>query len=342
MKNILKGLSVIILFIIIVYLLGPKAPKANLDPMLPTIDASLENIEAYVADQESKVENIRPNNAASIVWADSSKQKTDFVVVYLHGFSASAMEGHPLHVETAKRYGYNLYLPRLYDHGIKRDDIFIDFTPEKLLNSAKEAIAVAKILGDSIILMSCSTGGTLSLYLAAHHPEIHSLIAYSPNIDIADNTSSMLVKPWGLQLARKAMGDTHREYEATEEMKKYWTNRYRIEGLVALKSFINASMRESTFAAVNQPVFIGYYYKNEEEQDHIISIPRIHEMFDQLGTVENLKMKIAFPETGNHVINSPICSDDISRVRSETFKFCDEVLGLKPKITILVENEYPN
>ncbi|MEZ5008505.1 MAG: alpha/beta hydrolase [Chitinophagales bacterium] len=331
MKKFFKGLLLLLILLIIVYFAGPKAPKAKIDAELPIINATTQTVEAYVALQEAQVENIKPNNASSIVWADSVGQKTPYVLVYLHGFSASPMEGDPIHFETAERYDCNLYLPRLYGHGIATEDAFLDLTPEKLMATAKEAIAVGKLLGDSLILMSCSTGGTLSLYLAAHHPEIAGIITYAPNIDIADKTSAVLVMPWGLQLTRKAMGGKYREFAASDEAKKYWTHRYRLEGLVALKSLLKATMKESTFQAIKQPVFAGYYYKNEDEKDDIVSIDRINEMFEQLGTPDKLKRKVAFANANTHVINSKLMSEEIERVRQETFKFCEEVLGLQAK-----------
>lgn len=329
MKKIFKGLLFLIVLLVIVYFAGPKASRAKLNADLPTINATIETVESYVTQQEAKVENIKPENASSIVWADTIGKRTPYVLVYLHGFSASPMEGDPIHFETAKRYGCNLYLPRLFGHGIATNEAFIDLTPEDLMASATEAIAVAKLLGDSLILMSCSTGGTLSLYLAAHHSEIAGIITYAPNIDIADKTSAVLVMPWGLQLTRLAMGGKYREFEATDEARKYWTNRYRLEGLVALKSLLRATMTKETFNAITQPVFAGYYYKNEEEKDDIVSVDRINEMFDQLGTPDSLKRKIAFANANTHVINSKLFSKELDGVRQATFDFCEEVLSLQ-------------
>ena len=89
-------------------------------------------------------------------------------------------------------------------------------------------------------------------------------------------------------------------------------------------------MTESTFKAIKQPVFAGYYYKNEDEKDDIVSIDRINKMFEQLGTPDELKRKIAFANANTHVINSKLMSEELEGVRQETFKFCEEILGLQP------------
>ena len=44
---------------------------------------------------------LKPDNEARIVWADSSRQKTAYAIVYLHGFSASLGEGDPTDTDIA-------------------------------------------------------------------------------------------------------------------------------------------------------------------------------------------------------------------------------------------------
>ena len=67
------------------------------------------------------------------------KTKTEYAVVYLHGFSASQEEGDPVHYQFAQKFGCNLYLSRLYAHGIDTTEPLGNFTAEEVWNSAKEA-----------------------------------------------------------------------------------------------------------------------------------------------------------------------------------------------------------
>ena len=69
---------------------------------------------------------------------------------------------------------------------------------------------------------------------------------------------------------------------------------------------------------------MGYYYKNEEEQDKVVSVPAMLKMFDELGS--STKQKVAFPNAGNHVLASPILSKDVAMVQKETERFLDGVL----------------
>ena len=153
---------------------------------------------------------MKKNNEARIVWADSIGRQTEYSIVYLHGFSASPMEADPIHINIANAYACNLYLARYKGHGIDNADAFEKLSPKDLVQSAKEAIAIGKKIGKKVILMSCSTGGALALYLSANDPEIAANILFSPNIALADPNSAILTGPWGLQLGRFVMGGIYR------------------------------------------------------------------------------------------------------------------------------------
>ena len=69
-------------------------------------------------------------------------------MLYLHGFSASTEEGDPVHRNIALALKANLYLPRLSDHGLIEEEPMLNFTGQKYLDSAKEALAIAKKIGE--------------------------------------------------------------------------------------------------------------------------------------------------------------------------------------------------
>ena len=144
---------------------------------------------------------IKPGNEAEIIWVDATHQQTEYAVVYLHGFSASKMEGNPVHLNLAKALHANLYLARLADHGIDTIAPMKNFTADRLWETSKQAYAIGKKLGKKVILVGTSTGGTVALKLAASYPEINSLILISPNVAINDKNAWMLNDPWGLQIA---------------------------------------------------------------------------------------------------------------------------------------------
>ncbi|WP_435624702.1 alpha/beta hydrolase [Flagellimonas sp.] len=331
LKKLLKGLVVVFGLVVLVYFVGPKVEKPDLTISLPSVPSNLLALEEMIVNREQNTPHIKKDNESRIIWHDSLPQKTEYSIVYLHGWSASQEEGDPLHIETAKRYGCNLYLPRLAGHGLQEEEPMLNLTANDLINSAKEAIAIGKQLGEKVILMATSTGGTLALHLARGDKDIAGLILYSPNIEIYDTNAKVLAGPWGLQLARMVKQGDYHEFEANALKQKYWTHKYRVEALTHLQALVDHTMTEETFKAVNQPVFMGYFYKNDSIQDKVVSVPAMLSMFEQLGTPKSLKRKTAFPEVGDHVVASYITSKDLASVKKETNTFIEEILKLQPR-----------
>lgn len=333
MKRIYRFLGILILAAVVVYILGPKPPKPELNKDLPSISASIGNIEKFVEQNDAGL-TLKPDNESRIFWAnDTIKERTNYCVLYLHGFSASWYEGFPAHLKFAKYFGSNLYIPRLASHGIDTEDALIDMTPDALWESAKNGLMVARTLGKKVIIMSTSTGGTLALKLAADFPEyVDGLILYSPNIAINNGAAFMLSKPWGLQIGRKVNKGKYRVVNDDFESKdcQYWYCKQRMEAVVYLQQLIDATMKKETFNNVTAPVFLGYYYKDEKNQDETVKVSSMLKMYNQLGTVQQEKVKVAFPDAGQHVIASELTSGCINEVIAETIKFGEEILNLKP------------
>jgi len=331
MKTFAKWLGGIILVILIAYSVGPKPAKPDFNMPEISVASTLIDLEKQINESEKAVRGIKPDNQARIVWVDTAKkEKTKTAFLYLHGFSASQAEGDPVHRDIAKKYNANLFLARLATHGIDRgDSSMIDLTADDYVASAEKALAIAKQLGDEVIVIGTSAGGALTLFLASRHPEIKAIVLYSPCVKLYDGTAVILNKSWGLQIARKFTGGPVNKYEAeSPEHANYWQLRYRIEALVALQNLVANTMKPETFSKITCPVFLGYYYKNETEQDNTVSVPAMLTMFEELGTPAGLKQKMAFPETGAHVIASYIRSKDWQSVERESDKFLDEIVGL--------------
>lgn len=326
----LKWLGIILLLLILTYFMGPKPEPPKLSKELPVVPAEHVVLEKYIHDHEA-LHKLKPDNEARILWLnDSLKQPTEYAVVYIHGFSASQEEGDPVHYTFAKKFGCNLFLNRLEDHGIDTIEPLLNVTADKLWNSAKEAYAIGKQLGKKIILMATSTGGTLALKLAAEYPDIAGLILLSPNIAINDPNAWVLDNHWGLQIAKIMKGAYIRSEDTTQLYAQYWNSKYRIESTVQLEELIETTMKESVFKKVTQPLLLLYYYKDEDHQDPVVKVSAMKRMFMQLGTPENLKRQVAIPNAGEHVIGSYIKSKDVQTVEDECEKFAVEILKLPP------------
>ncbi|MEO1515026.1 MAG: alpha/beta hydrolase [Bacteroidota bacterium] len=317
------------------FALGPRPDYPSFDASIPSVDIPLTQLDAHIADQEAGL-SLKADNHSRIIWADSIRQ-TDYCVVYLHGFSASPMEGDPLHREFAKRYGCNLYLPRLAGHGIQGTEVFKDLTPAELIASAKEALAIGKLLGKKIILMSCSTGSTLGNYLTANNPGlVHAHLQYSPNIDIADKASELLTLPWGEQIARMVVGDYNR-FELPEGAEQYWSTQYRVEGLVCLKTLVEETMTEENIRKIELPVYVGYYYRDEEHKDNVVSVDAIRWFYETVSTPDDQKRIDTYPNVDTHVGINHFQSKDLDDVRQKTWRYAEEVLKLPVSTPVITD-----
>ena len=331
MKTFLKWLSGIVLVLLIGYFIGPKPAKPRFKTPEINLPASLAELDRQINDSEKAVKGLKPDNEARIVWADSlTREKTKIAILYLHGFSASQGEGDPVHRDLAKKYHANLYLARLQEHGINRgDSTMLGLNADEYEASAEKALMIAEKLGDEVIVIGTSAGGLMTIFLASRHPEIKAIVLYSPCVKLYDKTAALLDKPWGLQIVRHVeKGPIMNIIPESETHAKYWVMQYRLEALVALQNLIINTMKPEVFSEVKCPVFLAYYYKNEEEQDKTVSIPAMLKMFDELGTPAALKQKMAFPQAGNHVIASYIRSNDWQGVERETDKFLADIVKL--------------
>lgn len=327
-------------FVVLValYLVGPRMERTELNLELPVVDAGIGEIEDYVGKREAALP-VKPGNESVVVWADSVAQPTEYVLLYLHGFTASRYEGYPVTYDFVKEFGVNAYLPRLAGHGLQVDEPLLDMTPANLYESAKEALVIAHKLGEKVVVMGTSTGCTLALMLAADFPElVNGLILYSPNIRIKNAAAPLLSGPWGLQLSKAVHGGMYAvsDEPADSEDCKYWYCCYRVEAQVYLQQLLDMRMNSQEFARVKQPLFLGYYYKDEEHQDGTVKVDAALRMFDEVGTPNGKKMKKAFPRAGAHVIACELTSGAVAEVRSATFEFACNVLGMQRKVDCLV------
>ena len=190
----------------IAYWAGPRLPRTELNTDLPDLPVGIDRISEYVQDREARLP-VKPDNQGIILWGDSVAQPTTYVLLYLHGFTASRFEGQPIISDFVKEFRVNAYLPRLAAHGLQGTEAMLGMTPANLYNSAKEALVIAHKLGKKVIIMGTSTGCTLALMLAADFPRlVDALILYSPNIKIKNPMAPLLSGPWGLQISRAVHG----------------------------------------------------------------------------------------------------------------------------------------
>ena len=314
--------------LVIAFLLGPKPERPDFSSLvLHQYTGDLHMLEDSLVKSEAVIP-LKPDNEARIFWA-TPYQKTPYSMVYLHGNGASQEEGDPIHEALANRYGCNLYLARLEDHGLEGDDLLLHIDPLKWMQSALDAIEIGKALGEKVILVSCSTGSTLALYLTATYPDlVEAQIMLSPNVDYFDPRSFMMAGPWGMQMSKFILGSDFYGWKAPGAAQQYWYTRYRVEGIITLKSIIDETMTEETFKKINDPLYLSYYYKDEEHQDKVVSVKRMKEMFAQVSTPTELKKEVVLTDAGTHIICSDLFNENLASAWTPLVSYCEDVLHL--------------
>ena len=332
LKKIFLVFFAIAMILVIAYMLGPKLENQEITIEFPEVPTRLAELQSYVKLREDTVIGLKPGNEAYIVWADSmNKHKTPYSIVYLHGFGASPMEGDPVHRFLAAHFGANLFVTRLPEHGIKRENGMEYMSPQALANAAGEAYKIGKSLGDEVIVVGTSMGGTLTLLLASQQPDIKAIAVYSPAIRDYGERLNILFYPWlGKMMEMTAMKKMAHKQRVGDKA-KYWSEDYSIKGYESLATLMYSNMNESTFKKVKQPLFLGYYYEDNENQDRVVSVPKMKEMFAQISTPSDLKREKAFPKSGDHVIGSSITSQDWEGVLFSTIDFLENVVKIPAK-----------
>lgn len=305
-------------------------------PLPVSLPDNGEELEKTIARHEQHYEPLKKGTQAKIVWNNPTKKnRTPYSIVYLHGFKASHPEGYPVHQTVAEKLGCNLYLSRLYGHGQITQQRLGDLTPHKLIESAEDAYRAGQKIGEKVILMGTSTGGSLATYMAAspaYSSSIAALVLYSPLVHLYGLRSLLLENSISRSLLRLIPGKNHILKEADPinvGEGNIWYHSYQLNGALVLGETIQKIMRRNVVANVKCPAFIGYYYKNKRNHDRIVSTSAIKRMARWLGTpAEDIVLK-NFPQANSHVICSSLLSNAVQNVTSATVDFLINKTTLK-------------
>ena len=300
-----KTIRLLVLFVLgclIVFFLGPRV---SVDQTIRDVDLP-ENLDDYLLKSESRFSDIVPGAEKVIVWADrDQKQKTEFAIVFLHGFSATRQEIAPTCDILAAKIGANLFYTRLGGHG-RGGEAMGRARANEWLNDVAEAVAIGRRLGDKIILIGSSTGSTLAVWAAMHEglqQGIQGLVLMSPNFYPANPMSGVALIPWGKQIGQAIMGDI-REWKPVNELQaKYWTHRYPSDVVFSMMGLVDLveglDLRNMTI-----PVLVLH-----SDRDKVISVERVKERYEEIGS--SRKQRVTVNNTED-VFGHILCGDILS------------------------------
>lgn len=198
------------------------------------------DVDAYFAGQEARFEDITPGTEKRVIWHSARGEKTPLVLVYVHGFSATSEEIRPVPDRVAEALGANLVYTRLEGHG--RDGAALaEATAQGWVNDVAEALAVARRVGDKVVVMGTSTGGTVMAALADQPDvmaDVKGMIFVSPNFGIKAPAAKLLTWPAACYWVPLVAGKDRSFEPANEAHGKYWTHAYPTVAVMQMAALV--------------------------------------------------------------------------------------------------------
>lgn len=260
------------------------------------------DLDAWLAARESAIPGIVPGAGKRISWHGGERgRRTRWVVLYLHGFSATRQETAPLAERLAAQLGANLFETRLTGHGLEAAPLE-NVTAEDWLVDAREAIAIGERLGERQVVVATSTGATLALALeqAGALGPVAALVLISPNFGPKDPAADLLTWPGGPLLGRMVTGAMHEWTPASEAQGRYWSTRYPLTAVVEMMRLVRAVNAALPFE-LEAPVLALL-----SPDDDVIDVPRARAALARIAAPAVEIVDVASGGPSRHVLAGDI------------------------------------
>ncbi len=276
---------------------GSTAPSPREAP-----PADLAELDGWLHATEAAFTDLRPGTNKGIVWQGSDRRRRPWAVVYLHGFSASRLETAPLAEVVAQALGAHVFYTRLTGHG-RSGQAMAEALPQDWMADTLEALSIGQLLGDKVLLMSCSTGATLATWLgtSALGSQVAAHVFLSPNFGPKDWRGELVNWSWGRRLVLTMAGESRGWVPESEAEALAWTCRYPTRAVFPMMALVKA-VRKSDLAAFQAPVLVHY-----SEQDQTVSPARVKAAFARLGSPQKQLVPVDYSQSkGQHVLAGAI------------------------------------
>ena len=235
---------------------GNWSARAASDPPLAGPSFALRQIEQRIAMAESRITDIRPGLEKSIIWAGAPHQRTRYAIVYIHGFSASKEELRPVPDRIAVALGANIFYTRLTGHG-RTAEAMREGSVAAWMQDLAETFQIGSMIGDKVIIISCSTGGTLvaaGMARGIFSEQLVSTVFFAPNFGLQDQMAPLLTLPLARYWAPLVGGEMQTNNPRNQLHARYWTTSYPTISLIPMMQLIdmvdNADLRTSSVPAL--------------------------------------------------------------------------------------------
>jgi pimeloyl-ACP methyl ester carboxylesterase len=105
------------------------------------------------------------------------------------------------------------------------------------VNDVAEALAIGRAIGDRVVVIATSTGGSLAAWAATQPTLAQGLagvVLISPNFGVQAAGAGLLTGPWGKQLAEMIVGPERGFEPANDKQAMLWTSRYPTTATVTM------------------------------------------------------------------------------------------------------------
>lgn len=167
---------------------------------------------------------------------------------------------------------------------------------EHWLADAAEALAVGARLGEKIVVIGTSTGGTLALAMSDHPTArtVSDIVLISPNLQPRDGKAGWLTRPAGPLIARLVAGDT-RSWDAHNELQaRYWSTSYPIEAAVEVMRLVDL-LNSRLPMQLEQNLLVL-----QSPQDKVVSAQATRQAFERISAPRKRFIEIEDAEDPSH------------------------------------------
>ncbi|MDN5303791.1 MAG: hypothetical protein PWP46_670 [Fusobacteriaceae bacterium] len=283
------------------------------------------DLDIYLKEKESKYNDIIKNTEKKIFWYNEHNKKTKYSIVYLHGFSATRQETYPLANEIANELKANVFYTRYTGHG----------RPGKYLGEAKnkdwkndtiEAIEIGKQIGEKVIVIGTSTGGTLATWYAMEsikkNKDLDNItyILLSPNYKVKNSKSILLEIPIIRNIIVNFFIKEQSWQGHSEEENRYWTTKYPSKVLIQMANLVK-EVRNFNFHNLRQNFFIIH-----SNNDDVVNTDIIDKKYSELGSKNKKLLVIDVKDYGRHVLAGNIMApSNTEYLKTEIIKYLKDI-----------------
>lgn len=234
---------------------------------------------------------------------------TEKSVLLIHGFTACPYEMRELG-EVLFKQGYNVIGIRLAGHGTNADD-FAKYNRFHWKESAQKGLGIAGLMGEEVIVIGESMGGTIAAWLGATFPQVISrLILCAPCFRIANPFAPLMLSRLFRKLIPK--NDMGVRYEWQFD---YWYRVIPTSGIAELVK-LAAEVRKLG-PKITMPIVIF-----QAENDTIVKPRGAVEFYNTLTSLKPDQKKLYLLKDGHHNLTI-----DLNPNKAEVFEGILEYIG---------------